>query len=168
MSYSLSLQRFQSGRLVPPDRAAVLAVLRRHCSDAGGRFESYDVGFSDGSRVELAARGLEGEGGTGPWWEFRVRELGPLIAQFIHDVALAGDCVIWNSMGSFNPAQPENPQLILLRAEQAAHLPKACPNTALCLSAWHLAQLLGPGFARWQDSFKPRRSWIARLMSVAE
>ena len=185
MSYSISVQRYQAGELAPPDRVAVLAVLRRHCADSGGRFDSYDIGFADRSRVEFSAYGLETgivEGPSwqfrngGPGWVFRVREFSPLIVQFIFDVATAGDFTICNSMGTSNPAHPENPATIFMHPGQAAHFPAAppllpvhlrpCPNATVCMSVRHLTQLLRPGFARWEASYRPRRSWLARLISA--
>lgn len=146
MSFDLYLSRFRSGDPHAVDAAAVLSVLRRHCREAADEFGFYGVSFTDGSSLEFSARGLEsGAGLTG--CAFHLREFSEHLIEFVYDVALAGDMVIFNAQGRDTP---EAPLAIVLADRQLEHLPEdVASHPAVCGSPAELARLLGVAFERW-------------------
>ena len=147
MSFDLYLERLVSGELAEVDKTAVLEELRRHCSDPGGKWGVYEVRFQDGSRVELAANGLESsENFTG--CAFHLRGFTLPILSFVIDIAKAGDMFIFNAQGRDTLASPV---AILTSEAQICHLPKtAWSHPVHCRNAVHLAALLGADHEEWE------------------
>jgi len=147
VSFDLYLERLVAGESAAVDKAAVLEVLRRYCSDSGDKWGGYDVRFPDGSHVELSAKNLEsGEKVTG--CAFHLRGFTPFVVGFVLDVAKAGDMFIFNAQGHDTPASPV---AILSNEAQMGQLPKsAWSNPVYCTSAVHLAELLGADHQAWE------------------
>jgi hypothetical protein len=148
MSFDLFLQRFQLGDPAEVDKAGVIAVLRKYSQAQVDRFGFYLVVFPDGSDVEFSAQNLEYEESfTG--CAFHIRGFSPPVVDFVYEIARSGDMVILNVQGRDDE---DSPLAILTAASQGQHMPSDWPVTSvLCRSAEHLSELLGVGYADWED-----------------
>jgi hypothetical protein len=105
------------------------------------------VKFADGSRLEYSAKQLESTGiftGCG----FHLRSLTPAVLEFVFEIAVAGDMVIFNAQGASDSTT--NPLAIPVDPAQVPHLPDGvAAEPVVCESPQRLAQLLGVGFGQW-------------------
>jgi hypothetical protein len=151
MSFDLHLQHFASGDSSPVDPSPVRAALTKRQHNGPDEFGFYNVEFLDGVSAEFSASGLDGsEPFSG--CAFHIRGVGQQLVEFVFDVAVAGDFVIFNCQGNDTS---ESPTLILVRPEQEKELPADMASEfaarPVCESARMLAGLLFEGYTRWSD-----------------
>ena len=143
MSFDVFLQRFENGDVAEAQREPVLAVLRKTSFRGPDEFGFYIIAFPDRVEVEFSAKGLElKDRFTG--CAFFIRGFGKHLAEFIYQVARAGDMVIM-------PAMEGNP-LIFVSDGQRPHVPADSlerSRPVVVKSPEELGALLTGGFDGW-------------------
>lgn len=143
MSFDVFLQRFENGEVADVQREPVLDVVRKHTFRGPNEFGFYIIEFPDGVEVEFCAEGLElEERFTG--CAFFIRGFGKHLADFIYQVARAGDMLIIPMM--------EGSPLVFVSENQRTHvsadfLERARP--VVVKSPEELGALLTGGFDGW-------------------
>ena len=150
MSFDLYLHHFAVGESEPINPAPVQKVLALERYQGPNQFGFYVIEFPDGVGVKFNASGLDG---TEPFsgCAFHIRGISPQLIQFVYDVAVAGDFVIFNCQGADTA---ESPVLILVAPEQEQQLDEALTAQysirPVCSSAEMLGNLLFVGYQGWQ------------------
>lgn len=146
MSFDLHLEHFESGDSAPADRVRVLDFLRQYREGSADHFGNCLLHLPEDAIVEFSAKGLD-SGDSFSGCGLRLRELSPAVLDFVFDLAVLGDMVIFNAQGGDTP---ESPLAILINDSQRAHLPEGTiRHPALCTSPMHLGLLLGFDFEKW-------------------
>jgi hypothetical protein len=145
MSFDVFLQRFVGGEPAAVNRDRVRAVLVSREFTGPDQFGFYGVSFADGVHVEFSAKGLAHETEF-DGCAFHIRGISSDLAQFVWEIAKAGDMVILPAMEDFVP--------ILSSPEQTRDLPpdlrEGYPHSVVCSSAEELESLLVGGFSGWK------------------
>lgn len=114
MSFDVFAQAFRHGDAGTADADAARAILApiQHAHEA--QFDSYDIEFDDGSRLEMYAGGLDGKKPFNGAM-FALRGISDAIGDFIFRFTQAAGCVLLPAM---------EPACVLLTEEsQSQHLP---------------------------------------------
>jgi len=145
MSFDVLVISFHHGTECEADAVAARSVLARFQFHHEPAYNVYDINFSDGSEVELYAKGLDATGGEFRGGVFTLRGQSDEIGRFIFEFSQAAGCVIIPAM---------EPQTVLLpRADLADHLPgdlaEKSAQVPVANGAEVLAALSG-GYATWR------------------
>jgi hypothetical protein len=145
MSFDVFLHKFAAGEPAEVNRDRVHAVLQTREFTGPDDFGFYIVKFPDGVDVEWSAEGLDGTAKfTG--CAFHIRGMSSHLANFILEIAKAGDMVMLPAMEDFVP--------ILSSPEQKLQLPSDVAQDGrepvVCESPAELESVLSGGLAGWQ------------------
>ena len=145
MSFDLYLRTFREGQSATGDASAARTVLQRFRHERNPEFDTYTIALDEGSRVDMRAEGLEGDGEPFTGAMFPLHGLSDAIGAFIFELARAGDCVIFPAM--------EPPCVLLPRGDLAAHLPSDLGDEFRRIpvsSGAELVAVLNGGYNAWR------------------
>jgi hypothetical protein len=155
MSFDLFLVTFRDGGKATADAAAARNVLEHNSYDHRPEFNAYDINFDDGSRLEMYAKGLDGDEKPFDGAMFAVRGLSNAIGSFIFEFSRAAGCVIFPAM---------EPACVLLpRADLAAHLPTDSGEKFQRIPITSGAELLA-ALNGGYDSWRAYRDHVLRVL----
>ncbi len=116
MSFDVFLMTFRDGSSAEADTVAARAVLQLFQFAHDADFSAYDIGFNDGTHLELYAAGLHDDKEQFGSGMFALRGLSDEIARFIYEFSRAAGSVLFPAM--------EPPCVLIPRHDLAAHLPQ--------------------------------------------